>query len=158
MFKLNLPGFASQMFSSEDKMDHWSDQNAWDDILRNIRIVVSTHKVLLDALTHAFVKMQDLALIIFDEGIQLSCYSDVRKYANFHIAHHCVSNHPANQIMSQFYMPLLARGDSDRLPKILGLSASPVMSKKARGLDLQYVGHLSLPCTHLTQLGKSREI
>jgi len=36
--------------------------------LNNVRIVVSTHQVLLEALTHGFVKLSKLALLIFDEG------------------------------------------------------------------------------------------
>ena len=42
--------------------------SVWDDILQNIRIVISTHQVLLDALTHGFVTMRRIALLIFDEG------------------------------------------------------------------------------------------
>jgi hypothetical protein len=37
--------------------------------LNNIQIIVSTHAVLADALTHGFVKMLDLALLVFDEGM-----------------------------------------------------------------------------------------
>jgi hypothetical protein len=40
----------------------------WDAVLHNVRIVLSTHKVLVDALTHAFVRMSGIALLIFDEG------------------------------------------------------------------------------------------
>ncbi|KAH7122262.1 dicer-like protein 2 [Dendryphion nanum] len=121
VFQLNLPGFGIQMLSGDDNVDHWSDQAVWDGILHNIRIVLSTHKVLLDALTHGFVRIQQLALIIFDE------------------AHHCVSNHPANQIMSNFYIPLVATNDAYLLPRVLGLSASPVMKARASGQDLQKI-------------------
>jgi ERCC4-related helicase len=34
----------------------------------NVNIVVSTYAVLYDALCHAFVSMESLALIVFDEG------------------------------------------------------------------------------------------
>jgi ERCC4-related helicase len=33
-----------------------------------MQVIVSTHAVLADALTHGFVKMANLALLIFDEG------------------------------------------------------------------------------------------
>jgi hypothetical protein len=56
------------MLSGNDNVDHWSDQSVWNAALKNIRIVLSTHQVLLDALTHAFVKLSKLAVIIFDEG------------------------------------------------------------------------------------------
>jgi hypothetical protein len=68
VFKSNLPGWGIQLFSGKDNVDHWTEQSAWDAVLLNVRIVLSTHQVLLDALTHAFVKMSDLALLIFDEG------------------------------------------------------------------------------------------
>jgi ERCC4-related helicase len=57
------------VISGKDNVDHWTDQSTWDAVLENVRIVLSTHQVLLDALTHGFVKMGKLALIIFDEGL-----------------------------------------------------------------------------------------
>ena len=68
VFKLCLPGFGIQLISGKDGVDHWTEQSVWDAVLRNIRIVISTHQVLLDALTHGFVTMRSLALLIFDEG------------------------------------------------------------------------------------------
>ena len=47
-----------------------SQEIVWDAALKSIRIVLSTHQVLLDALTHAFIKLSKLAVIIFDEGGQ----------------------------------------------------------------------------------------
>ena len=41
----------------------------------------------------------------------------------------CTGKHPANRILSNFYLPKAHEGA--RLPKILGLSASPVMKAKA---------------------------
>jgi ERCC4-related helicase len=69
VFQSNLPGQGIQVLTGKDNVDHWSDQSTWDTVLENIRIVLSTHKVLHDALTHGFVKMNKLALIIFDEGL-----------------------------------------------------------------------------------------
>ena len=66
---------------------------------------------------HGFIKMTKLALLVFDE------------------AHHCISNHPANRIMRDFYHP--ARVLKNEVPYILGLSASPIINNKAGGL--QYV-------------------
>lgn len=68
VFKSNLPGYSIQLFSGKDNIDHWTEQAVWDAVLLNVRVVLSTHQVLLDALTHAFVKMRRLALLIFDEG------------------------------------------------------------------------------------------
>lgn len=65
-------------------MDHWSNQGIWDEVLKGIRIVVTTHQVchccgdksitqlirqvLYDALSHGFVTMNKIALMVFDEG------------------------------------------------------------------------------------------
>lgn len=51
-------------------------------------------------------------------------------------AHHCTLNHPARRIISEFYMPRVGRHEED-VPKILGLSASPVMKAKATSNDLE---------------------
>jgi ERCC4-related helicase len=69
VFKSNLPGYTSLVLCGRDNVDNWTDQSAWDAVLDGIRIVLSTHQVLLDALTHAFVKMDRLSLLIFDEGM-----------------------------------------------------------------------------------------
>jgi ERCC4-related helicase len=58
-----------KFLSGADGVERWTEQSLWDGVLRNVRVVVSTYQILLDALTHAFVKMDQLALIVFDEGI-----------------------------------------------------------------------------------------
>lgn len=40
----------------------------WDAALYQVRIVVSTHAVLGQALEHAFVSLSQQALLVFDEG------------------------------------------------------------------------------------------
>jgi ERCC4-related helicase len=69
VFQLHLPAY-NLVYLSGDEVERWSDQTTWDSVLNNARVVVSTHQVLLDALTHAFVRLSKLALLIFDEG----CY------------------------------------------------------------------------------------
>lgn len=54
--------------TSLDNVDKWSDKATWDAVLINVNIVVSTYAVLCDTLSHAFVDMESLALIVFDEG------------------------------------------------------------------------------------------
>lgn len=63
-----LPAFQARMLSGADNVDHWSTQEIWDSILWNIRIVVSTPQVLLDAMSRGFVKLTRIALLVFDEG------------------------------------------------------------------------------------------
>lgn len=137
VFKSNLPGFGIQLLSGKDNVDHWTKLSTWDAVLLNIRIVVSTHQVLLDALTHAFVRMSGLALLIFDEGQRLSSLDCNAQWANVVIAHHCTQKHPAHLIMSDFYMPRI--GHEPQLPKVLGLSASPVQKARATSEDLQEI-------------------
>ena len=69
VFRTHLPAFGVRFLSGDDDVDRWTDQVIWDAVLKNIRVVVSTHAVLLDALSHGFVQITQLALMIFDEGI-----------------------------------------------------------------------------------------
>jgi hypothetical protein len=64
-----LPALGTRLLIGSDGMDRWSEQRVWNAILDNIQVVVSPHDVLADALGHGFVKMTDLALLIFDEGM-----------------------------------------------------------------------------------------
>ncbi|KNG50113.1 hypothetical protein TW65_03031 [Stemphylium lycopersici] len=111
-----------------DDIELWTKQSDWDAVLQNVRVVLSTHQVLLDALTHGFVRLSKLALLIFDE------------------AHHCREKHPAHRIMEDFYMPQLQNRDTV-LPKILGLSASPVMKAAAskEGLESELINYAHQP-------------
>jgi len=68
-------------------------------------IVFMTPQVFLDSLRHAFLTLEEVDLLVFDE------------------CHNTRSNSPYNMIMHEFYF----RGKMDglRLPRILGLTASP---------------------------------
>lgn len=68
VFSHHLPNYNVLVLSGQDDVDHWTEQSVWDAVLHNVRIVLSTHQVLYDALAHAFVSMDALALLIFDEG------------------------------------------------------------------------------------------
>lgn len=64
----------------------------------------------------------------------------VPEKSTFHLraaAHHCTLKHPAHRIMSGFYMPLVRAG-SKELPRVLGLTASPVMKAVANKQSLEY--------------------
>lgn len=63
-----IPAFQTRFLSGADDVDHWSEQWIWDKVLYNVRIVVSTPQILLDALTHGFVGLRRIALLVFDEG------------------------------------------------------------------------------------------
>ncbi|EHL00289.1 putative Dicer-like protein 2 [Glarea lozoyensis 74030] len=54
-----------------DNVDRWTVKSLWDAVLENVKIVVSTYQVLLDALTHGFVEMEVLGMIVFDEAFTI---------------------------------------------------------------------------------------
>ncbi|KAK6226081.1 RNase3 domain-containing protein [Colletotrichum tabaci] len=109
-----IPEVQIKFLSGEDNVDAWSDQGTWDEVLHNVRIVVSTYQILLDALSHAFVRMERLSLVVFDE------------------AHNCIRKSPGSKIMTVFYHEEKRRGH--HIPHILGLTASPTFGSKAEGI------------------------
>lgn len=56
------------MLTGDDEVDCWRTQRIWDMALRGVKVVFSTHAVLADALTHGFMSLDRIALIVFDEG------------------------------------------------------------------------------------------
>ncbi|KAL4888389.1 ATP-dependent helicase dcl2 [Aspergillus ambiguus] len=114
----NLPAVKSRTLTGLDKVDKWTEQAIWDAILKDMQVVVSTHAVLEDAVRHGFVRMSQLGLLIFDE------------------AHHCMRRHPANRIMQDFYHPTLATLGPEAVPRILGLTASPVVRTSSKELSI----------------------
>ncbi|RDH36316.1 hypothetical protein BDQ94DRAFT_157806 [Aspergillus welwitschiae] len=104
-----VPSMWCRGFTSRDQVEHWKDKAIWDNALSGIKIAVSTYQVLYDALTHGFVKLSQMSLLIFDE------------------AHHCKKDHVANKIMQVHYHNQPQSGVQN-LPKILGLTASPILS------------------------------
>lgn len=114
-----IPSVKTRTLTGLDNVDRWTDQFIWNAVLQDIRIVVSTHAVLADALSHGFVRMSQLSLLIFDE------------------AHHCRGHHPANKIMKDHYHPTRAKLGPKSVPRILGLTASPIVRLKPQ--ELQYV-------------------
>ncbi|KAL2040995.1 hypothetical protein N7G274_006453 [Stereocaulon virgatum] len=108
-----ISAFQARVVSGADNVDHWSTKAIWDEILKGIHIIVSTHQVLLEALEHGFVRMQRLALMVFDE------------------AHSCIGDHPSSMILRKFYHCL----DAEERPGILGLTASPVINNHVGTLE-----------------------
>ena len=43
----NLPAYQTRSLSGADGVDHWGTKSIWDEVLSNIRIVVSTHQVVI---------------------------------------------------------------------------------------------------------------
>ncbi|KAL6232282.1 ATP-dependent helicase dcl2 [Aspergillus navahoensis] len=108
----HVPAAKSRTLLGLDKVELWTEQAIWDAILEDIQVVVSTPAVLLDAMTHGFLRLSRLGLIIFDE------------------AHHCIRKDPANMIMRNFYHPALRDYGPSAVPRILGLTASAGSSRE----------------------------
>ncbi|KAL5044625.1 hypothetical protein BDW71DRAFT_215654 [Aspergillus fruticulosus] len=131
----HIPPVYSRSFTSNDNIDHWKAKGIWDAALSGVRVAVSTYQVLFDALSHGFVRIDRLSLLIFDE------------------AHNCTKKSAANKIMQQFYFPLKKELPVD-VPKILGLSASPVISGPLtlRTIEKNLDSICKSPTRHYSQL------
>lgn len=93
-----------QYHSKTNGIDFW-DICRWQDEYSHNDIIVITAQTFINNLRHAYIKMADIALLIFDE------------------CHHARKSHPYNCIMSEFYFKL-SRPDR---PKVLGLTGTPIM-------------------------------
>ncbi|GAV83950.1 dsrm domain-containing protein/DEAD domain-containing protein/Helicase_C domain-containing protein/Ribonuclease_3 domain-containing protein/PAZ domain-containing protein/dsRNA_bind domain-containing protein [Cephalotus follicularis] len=82
----------------------------WNNEIEKYEIFVMTPQILLRSLYHCFIKMDLIALLIFDE-----CHHAQVK-----------SNHPYAEIMRDFY-----KSDVAKVPRIFGMTASPVVGKGA---------------------------
>lgn len=67
MLREQIPWVQEKVITGSDNVDSWS-VSTWDTVLVNIKIVITTPRVLLDALLHGFVNIASFALIVFDEG------------------------------------------------------------------------------------------
>lgn len=56
------------MLTGEENVDAWSSPTIWEIFLENVAVVVSTYQILNEALSHAFINMDCLSLLVFDEG------------------------------------------------------------------------------------------
>ena len=63
----HIPAVGCRCISGRETVDTWSIA-VWKAFLDNTRIVISTYQVLLDALKHGFVRIDQLGLVVIDEG------------------------------------------------------------------------------------------
>lgn len=136
----HAPNVKTRVLTGLDNVDRWTEQSIWDKVLQDVRIVVSTHAVLSDALNHGFVRMSQLALLVFDEG-RIVDHSQYPVFMIWNltvtfIAHHCMRKHPANKIMQSHYHPMREEFGPNAVPHILGLTASPIVRSKQTELQL----------------------
>ncbi|KAM0928777.1 hypothetical protein ACQ4PT_001981 [Festuca glaucescens] len=91
-------------------VDLWDDAT-WSRVVDEAEVLVMTPQILLDNLRHSFFRLKDIALLIFDE------------------CHHAKGDSPYACILKEFYHPQLNSRPSDPLPRIFGMTASPIYSK-----------------------------
>jgi hypothetical protein len=77
VIRRELPSVSARSITGSDNVELWSTQKKWDCVLGNHRIIVSTHAILSDALSHGFVTISRLGLLIFDEGMNGDVASNV---------------------------------------------------------------------------------
>lgn len=66
--KLQIPSVEPKIITGSDHLDSWSSAT-WRGVLVNVKIVITTPQVLLDALLHGFASISSIALLVFDEGV-----------------------------------------------------------------------------------------
>ncbi|XP_050348802.1 endoribonuclease Dicer [Nymphalis io] len=87
-------------YTSEDNVDYW-DKSKWNQELTKYQVIVMTSQILSDMLTHRYVSIADINLLIFDE------------------CHHAVDDHPMRTVMKHFEdVP------KNKHPRVLGLTAT----------------------------------
>ncbi|CAH2047079.1 unnamed protein product, partial [Iphiclides podalirius] len=87
-------------YSGEDRIDFWNKQK-WDEELRQYQVIVMTSQILCDMLTHKYVKVSDINLLVCDE------------------CHHAIDDHPMRMVMKHF-----ENCPKEFQPRVLGLTAT----------------------------------
>ncbi len=99
-------------YCGEMGVDYWQNAKWWQEFDGH-NVLVMTRQIFMDALSHTFVRMSQINLIVFDE------------------CHHAVKKDVYARIMDEFYFKCPAE---DR-PHVLGLTAS-IISGKCKSGDL----------------------
>lgn len=94
-------------FCGAMNVDTWV-KAVWDKHFSENQVIVCTADILLQCLSHSFITMRRINLLVFDE------------------AHHAKKDHAYARIMKDHY---LAEPDPTLRPRIFGMTASPVDSK-----------------------------
>ncbi|KAJ3671775.1 hypothetical protein LUZ60_007854 [Juncus effusus] len=97
-------------FWGEMGVDSW-DAATWSEKMRQSEVFVMTPQILLDCLSKTFIKLEHIKLLIFDE------------------CHNARGRSPYASIMTHFYHRQLKLNPCAELPRIFGMTASPIVSK-----------------------------
>ncbi|GKU19497.1 unnamed protein product [Fusarium langsethiae] len=115
VLKAHLDGHSTAMFTG-DTRGLKKDKKYWDAQFSENKVVVCTAHILLDCLNNAFITMDQINLLIFDE------------------AHHAKKKHVYAEIVRRYYYST----DKSKRPRILGMTASPVDSKAGDVVELAF--------------------
>ncbi|XP_045805970.1 endoribonuclease Dicer homolog 2-like isoform X2 [Trifolium pratense] len=99
------------MYWGDMGVDYW-DGAMWKAEMEKHEVLVMTPAILLSCLRHSFIKLKMIKVLIMDE------------------CHHTSGKHPYACIMTEFYHHQLRSGITE-LPRIFGMTASPIKSKAA---------------------------
>ncbi|KAL6599548.1 hypothetical protein ACP70R_045685 [Stipagrostis hirtigluma subsp. patula] len=99
-----------KQFYGDMGVDSWGP-DTWRSELEDAEVLVMTPQILLDNLRRSYFRLQDIALLIFDE------------------CHRARRRSPYACILKEFYHPQLNSRPSDPLPRIFGMTASLINSK-----------------------------
>ncbi|KAJ6909891.1 hypothetical protein NC652_020793 [Populus alba x Populus x berolinensis] len=105
------------MYWGEMGVDFWNAAT-WKNEIDKHEVLVMTPQILLNGLRHSYIKLEWIKVMIFDE------------------CHHTSGKHPYACIMTEFFHCELKSGHRD-LPRIFGMTASPIKSKGANS-ELDY--------------------
>ena len=97
-----------EKFCGSTLHSNWTTKGFWDSVVDNNMVVVCTAEILRQCLHHAYIRMGQINLLIFDE------------------AHHAKKEHPYAKIILDFYDQ---EEDMARRPRVFGMTASPVDAK-----------------------------
>ncbi len=103
---LNVGEYYGSKTIDDQVIDLW-DKNIWDNEIEANQILVMTPQILVDIIQHAFLDINQINLLIFDE------------------CHHAVGNHPYSQLLRLYHN----NHSNNKDIRVMGMTASIVQRK-----------------------------